>query len=336
MPTCLYCHEIKDANAFNREHVVPEAFGKFEGNFVLREVVCAACNKYFGDHLDITLARDSIEGLDRYEHGVKRPTETTSFGRAAFLKARVSEGFYQGAEVWWGPSDDGDKIVMRPFPQIGVSDESGGKQVWFPADKLPSKSDLPGLGFPAGASVILKPCGIDPVVAENLLTEKGYAPSPPEILGHERRDPIDIHVRGTIDRVLMRAVAKIAYNYLAFHYEGIARLEQFDAIRRYVRYDAAPSATPVTVADGDILAGLPADRAPLAHCLVVSWQGGQVVGQVQLFFRFRYRIVLADGGFVFAPTVIDKGHLFDPINRQIVGLTSDPRRGKPIQVPPNM
>jgi hypothetical protein len=134
----------------------------------------------------------------------------------------------------------------------------------------------------------------------------------------------------------MRAVAKIAYNYLAFHYEGIARLEQFDAIRRYVRYDAAPSATPVTVADGDILAGLPADRAPLAHCLVVSWQGGQVVGQVQLFFRFRYRIVLADGGFVFAPTVIDKGHLFDPINRQIVGLTSDPRRGKPIQVPPNM
>jgi hypothetical protein len=73
---------------------------------------------------------------------------------------------------------------------------------------------------------------------------------------------------------------------------------------------------------------------PVAHGVGVSWSRGQVVGQVTLFFRFHYRVVLADGGFLFAPTVVGKGHLFDPINRQIVELTSDPRRGRPIQVPP--
>jgi hypothetical protein len=71
--TCLYCRETKDANVFNREHVLPEAFGKYEGNFVLKGVVCEACNTYFANHLDIKLARDSIEGLDRYREDRVRP-----------------------------------------------------------------------------------------------------------------------------------------------------------------------------------------------------------------------------------------------------------------------
>jgi hypothetical protein len=60
MPTRLYCREDKDRALFNREHVVPEAFGLFEENFVLHEVVCAACNKLLGDELDIALARDCV------------------------------------------------------------------------------------------------------------------------------------------------------------------------------------------------------------------------------------------------------------------------------------
>ena len=69
MPKCLDCHEVKEADAFNREHVIPEAFGRFEENMVLKLVVCETCNTYFANHLELRLARDSIEGLDRYEHG---------------------------------------------------------------------------------------------------------------------------------------------------------------------------------------------------------------------------------------------------------------------------
>jgi hypothetical protein len=131
----------------------------------------------------------------------------------------------------------------------------------------------------------------------------------------------------------MRSVAKIAFNYLAYHYEGIARMEQFDAIRQYIRYDFAPGASAVSLSPSDCLAGLPADTAPLAYGVGVSWNRGRVIGQVTLFFRFHYRVVLADGGFLLAPTIVGKGHLFDPINRQILELTPDPSRGRPIEVP---
>jgi hypothetical protein len=334
MPRCLYCHETKDITAFNREHVIPEAFGTFEGNFVLKGVVCTACNKHFGDHLDIKLARDSIEGLDRYEHGLKSPTEKTKFGRTPFLTARVNDGsFYQGAEIWWGPSDNGDKVVMRPFPQIGFEDASG-KDAWFRVGDIPTKLELQALGFVL--PVTIKFFGIEATEladAERRLVERGFTLSPMERGEGPSAAEIDIDIKGTIDRVLMRAVAKVAYNYLAFHYAGIAAMEQFDAVRRYIRYDDAPSGSPVSLSSGDFLAGLPADRAPVAYGVGVSWRDGRVVGQVTFFFRFHYRVVLADGGFLIAPTTIGKGHLFNPINRQIVELTPDPRKGKPLPPP---
>jgi hypothetical protein len=330
----LYCRQNLESKHFNREHVLPEAFGSFEDNLVLIDTVCETCNAYFGNHLELKLARDSIEGLERYEHGIKLPNDKTSYGRGRLLTARVNDGgFYHGAEVWWGPSQDGTRLVLLPFPQIGVSYESGHQQ-WFRIDEIPTKPELHRLGFAPGTALTIKIFGADPKDVEQRLAEKGYALSPLEIRdGAPESQEAEITITGKIDRTLMRAVAKIAYNYLAYYYRGIALMEQFDQIRRYVRYDETPSGAPVTLTSSDFLAGLPADRAPVVHGIGVSWRDGQAVGQVTLFFRFHYRVVLADGGFVVPPTVINQGHLFDPINHQIVELTSDPRRGRPIRVP---
>src|SRR6202034_1139675 len=126
--------------------------------------------------------RDSIEGLDRYEHRVKSVTEKTKFGRTQALRARVNDGsFYQGAEVWWGPSDDGERIVMRPFPQIGFEDASG-KYAWFKTGEVPTKLELQALGFVF--PVTIKFFGIteetELVEAERLLIQKGFTLSPLE------------------------------------------------------------------------------------------------------------------------------------------------------------
>jgi len=56
--TCIYC--LKDSNnvSFKKsEHVLPQSFGVFENNFTLNGVVCDSCNKYFGDNLELDLAR---------------------------------------------------------------------------------------------------------------------------------------------------------------------------------------------------------------------------------------------------------------------------------------
>jgi hypothetical protein len=329
MPTCLYCQECKDCSGFNREHVIPQAFGTFEQNLVLVNTVCADCNTHFGKHLDLKLSRDSIEGLERYEHGIKRPSSKTAFGQDALLKARINDGgFYQGAEVWWGPSQDGTKLVLYPFPQIGVSDGVG-HQEWFPADQIPTKSQLHDFGFVPGAALTIKPLGVESSAVEGELCKKGYAPSPVEhVQGPPEEPDTEIYISGIINHTLNRAIAKIAFNYFAYHFHSIAMMEQFDEIRRYVRYEQSPSSRLVSLSSKDFLAGLPEDKVPVAHGVAVSWKAGQVIGQVTLFFRFHYRILVANGGFLIAPTDINKGHLFNPISKQILELTSDPRRGR--------
>ena len=53
-PTCIYCRAT--GVVFDRDHVIPEAFGMFENNFVLT-CVCKSCNKFFGDELELVLGR---------------------------------------------------------------------------------------------------------------------------------------------------------------------------------------------------------------------------------------------------------------------------------------
>src|SRR5205814_9517651 len=68
--TCIYCQG--SGVKFNREHVIPEAFGKFKDNFVLT-CVCVNCNQFFGDELELVLGRNSREAILRLHHGVKAP-----------------------------------------------------------------------------------------------------------------------------------------------------------------------------------------------------------------------------------------------------------------------
>ena len=87
---CIYCLEKKPRGAFNREHVIPESFGKFQDNLVL-ECVCAACNALFAREHDLKLARDSVEGLDRFRWGLEAHAEYKSLGRRSTTRVEVME-----------------------------------------------------------------------------------------------------------------------------------------------------------------------------------------------------------------------------------------------------
>ncbi|HMJ10624.1 MAG TPA: HNH endonuclease [Polyangiaceae bacterium] len=70
MPTCIYCRASKPDAAFSKvEHVVPQSFGRFEGNLTLINVVCDDCNEFFGNELELYLARDTPDGLSRFRFG---------------------------------------------------------------------------------------------------------------------------------------------------------------------------------------------------------------------------------------------------------------------------
>lgn len=333
MPTCLYCLKDKPVAEFNREHVVPEAFGKFEDNFVLHETVCADCNSYFGNTLDLKLGRYSIEGLDRYDADVRRPDAKTRFGGTPTLSARINDGgFADGAEVYWAAAADGSRLVLHLYPQFGVTD--GVRTVWFRSEELPQRNDLSSHGFAEEAAISVKTVGMAADFAHGLLAAKGYNTSRPEVAGGTREgEEIDIRISGQVDRVLRRAIAKIACNYLAHEYPAIAAMPQTLAVRQFVRYGTPEDFNPIALSPKPLVAGVTPQLAPLAHGVTLEWKGGRLLGDVTLLFRFRYQVLLADGGFLIPPTMISGGHLFNVAARQILPLTSDPSRGRPLTPP---
>jgi len=330
--TCLYCLEAKEQAHFDREHVVPEAFGKFKNNFVLHDTVCADCNAYFGRTLDLQLGRQSIEGLDRYDTSMKAPDATTKLGGSPTLTGRVNDGgFADGAEIYWAASGDRTALVYQFYPQFGVTD--GIRTTWFRAQHLPMRSDLPGHGFPQDHEISVKCVGMDDESAQRELSARGYSVEKPAPAGGIRPgDEIDIRISGKIDHILRRAIAKIACNYLAYHYPGIARMEQTVATRRYARYGTPDDFDPVALSPKPLVAGATPVHAPVAHAVAVEWKGRRILGHVTLFFRFRYVVDLG-GGFLVAPTMVQCGHLFNVASREIIPLTTDPSRGRPL-VPP--
>lgn len=183
----------------------------------------------------------------------------------------------------------------------------------------------------AQQDISVKCVGMPAESAQEQLSAKGYNTSKPEIAGGTSAgDELDIRISGQIDRVLRRAVAKIACNYLAHQFPAVARMPQTLAARRFVRYGLPEDFEPVALSPTAMVVGATAEHAPLAHAVAIEWKAGRLIGDVSLFFRFRYRILLADGGFLVPAAMVNGGHLFNVAARQILPLTNDPSRGRPL------
>jgi hypothetical protein len=129
---------------FNREHVVPQSFGKYPDNLVLRELVCTACNDYFSRALDLRLARDSLEGLERFHHNLTSVKNRSSVGFNIGVHCRG--GRLDGAILEWQVGGDGKTLNVRPVPQIGFSTSSDGPFEWYRVGGLPNGEALRARG----------------------------------------------------------------------------------------------------------------------------------------------------------------------------------------------
>src|SRR5262249_31407947 len=100
MPVCIYCVTDKPGSAFTKtEHVLPQAFGRFRNSqdVTLQNMVCDDCNQFFGDTIDLYLARDTPDGLRRFLLGYRPPEEFKSLGKATSMTFRVATGLFAGA-----------------------------------------------------------------------------------------------------------------------------------------------------------------------------------------------------------------------------------------------
>lgn len=322
MPQCIYC---KQADArFNREHVIPEAFGTFGADtMVLEGQVCMPCNSTLGSRLDLVLARDSWESRLR---GQMLAARAGRHRRDRFLERRVEmryedEGLIpecRGARF----TMDWERCCPRLMDQILVVDEIGARRS-FTLDELPQADTRLFRDRPPGSISIV---GTDMTACEALrhaVIQLGarlasdLAPlNVPEVALHSSSL---MRIEGFIDEAIWRAIAKIAFNYLAYSQPpGYVLHERFDPIRNFITC-RPPDRAMVRLLHRPILTDETyAYRAFDGHLVLYHTENRSLRGLVSLYNSLTYEVMLCAD--LMLHYRMNSGHAFDLAELRIIPL----------------
>ena len=321
---CIYCKRV-DVQ-LNREHVIPEAFGSYgsETMILSNNAVCTNCNSRLGAEIDQIFSRDSYEALIRansMEHGYGHTERFAPRRFSIFVPDEETFGILRGARM----TIDWNSRRPRLLDQIIVRDRNGILHT-FLAEELPPADAAVFRDLARGAIRIV---GMDSTNVERLMQmvrDRGFQigqqealPPPDAIL---QPDTCTL-VEGRIDVKTWRAIAKIAFNYLAFH-EGARFVlpDRFDPIRDFIT-GVRTDRTMVKLLDSPILAQETNYwRAFEGHLVVYQTEGRSLRGKVSLYNSITYDVMLcADLGLYYR---LNNGHAFDPIKHQVSRLRNLP------------
>ncbi len=323
---CVYCVEDKPLSSFTKvEHVMPQSFGLFKDNLTLIKIVCDDCNQYFGDNLEIIMARDTFEGASRFEFGLRSPKEFKGLGKRSRITIKIAAGECKGAYAYREYSKEQDKIVIKPAPQIGFLKNEPAEYEYFLLDQIPHKSYLDDNGFDIKHLKSIRAFGIDVDTVRQTLSEKGIKFEDQGEAGPSENPKEDwlCKVDGVIDSTIFRTVAKIVFNYLAY-WEGRNFLlhQSFDPLRSFIRYGKQAEYPLVRVDDNPIFGDETAKgRRRLGHIVTVDWAEDKIsiFSQFSLFNGASYKISLARN-FSGKKRNIRRGHFFNVNSQEILDL----------------
>lgn len=326
MLRCIYCQENRPAACYTKaEHVLPQSFGKFRDNLTLHGVVCDQCNQRLGDELELYLARDTFEGQMRFQHGCKSANEFRSMRHGTRLVVRCTEGQFAGCYMLRFCSQEKNELSVRPLPQVGFMIGSSATYKYFLVDQIPTRAELIQMGFDGSHSRSIVGLEIDAAELKQRLADKGIEFRYGGPLVPDATPTIGCELEGTVDRVVFRGVAKIAFNYLAY-WEGADFVQQsaFDAMRRFIRWGHISDKKLIHADENAILMDEPVEGSRrLGHIITVNWaaDGVSILAQVSLFNWMTYRICLAPD-FSGPPPVLTRGHFFNVPGKEILELGS--------------
>ena len=157
-----------------------------------------------------------------------------------------------------------------------------------------------------------------------VLLEKGFTFKAHKDVNPDDSEPsLLCKIEGVIDESIIRAVAKIAFNYLAYWQGPQFMLEaDFNLTRRFIRYGVKPQYPLIKIRQESILGDEPlSGKTRSGHLLTVDWASDKrsIVAQVSLLNWMTYSVSLARN-FSGEHRVIQRGHFCDSYNQQIVQL----------------
>lgn len=322
---CIYCLEDKNRNQFTKtEHVIPQAFGLFKNSFTLNEIVCDDCNQYFGDHLEVELARDTFEGMVlRYNHKIKKSKEFKTVGKRSRILFKIAEGEKKGQYAYQEYSKETGEIVWKPLPQIGFFNTLSSEFIYFLLDKVPDKKTLEQKGFDLSPQSRINIFGCDKELAKETLKKKGITLYFGGELDYSKKSSAIIEYKANIDDNIFRAIAKIGFNYLTY-WEGadFVRQSSFNAIREYIRNGIKANYPLISIENNSILADEQYKKEiRVGHIITINWASDRIslVAQISLSNYAKYCVCLANE-YSGENRNIKRGHFFNIQGYEILEL----------------
>ncbi len=299
---CIYCLLDRPLSDYRkRDHVMPQAFGRFTPINPTLKCVCDACNSYFGDTIEREMGRDSLEALLRLVHKTKPASEVHQLGDtrvSATLDHEDPE--WKDCHLTW-KHEDGE-LVASLVPQVGFHRRDGSgwiyvteKDLLDTEKPLPQEADEPRKGM----RIVSPARDIDERLI-GVLAARGIAfKMVKQGGGHlSSADGVArVSIRGSVDETSFRCVGKIAFNYLTWRTgEDFVRSETFNAIRAFVRYGTATSYPLVKADPRPMLADDTVEvRQTDGHLVTAAWtvDNKHIVGQVSLYNTLTYFVSLS-------------------------------------------
>lgn len=329
---CIYCsrdrpNEILAEKFFTTEHVIPQAFGRFMNNLTIPEGVCGDCNKYFGETLDFILGRGSPEAVLRFDYGIKPAYKANEIKKDRIDFKLQTDDEFNGLRVVQGINQDGTLSVLC-VPQIGFIRLDGKGRIYLTAEELQDASlSLSKIDKTKNVILVFNSDEVKEQLID-LLKNHGitsHETIEEDLLTVQADKMADVVIQAVVDDNLLRAHAKIAFNYMAAILGvDFALRTNFDSIRRYIRFGTIPDYIPVKIRQQSILD--PRSLITNGHLITLDWSpdGRDLRGDVSLFNFGSYRITLAHN-YSGILQIIRSGHHFDITTRQVKLLRSLPR-----------
>ena len=312
---CIYCLKLKQLDLFDKEHVIPESFGKFiPNNLTLINTVCKECNSYFGKELELFLGRDSLDGIMRYKYGLKKFGRNRKKFKSNRVRIKIAtKGAWQGALLELFPPREQKKsspnAVIIPqadvvlIPQAAFYKATSQEKIHLPLDQITNKEDLIKQGFDLKKGCLLiAPSEEEMAKVKTKMKDIRLQTKVKEYNIQDNSKPvkgqlIKVSIESTLDKIILRSIAKISFNYLAKTAgKKFVLSSNFDEVREYIRNGNQRTGNLVMIINKPILAtDAPYFKHTDGHLFVVNWGDDynlSIVGKVSLFNRLTYQIIL--------------------------------------------
>lgn len=237
---CIYCLQEKEPSSFNKEHIIPRMFGKFENNLTLcQQQVCKECNTLFSETLENLAAFDSLEAFYRNQFYNQNSHDYT-LGETR-LKVVGKNNLFLNLPLNLKCTQANEKnFLIEAVPCIGfIKNHSENEYEYFSIKNIPQCTNqiMQNLKRAENPIIIFN---LEPEIVLKALNEKGYHFSQDKIsqidisnLTQEQK--LIIELKATIDYDLFRLYAKVIFNGFCYIY-GHQRLLNpiFNNVRNFI------------------------------------------------------------------------------------------------------